>query len=409
MKVLQVNLFANLWSTGKIAAAIGDAIIDDGGESHIAYGLDYKSSKSKLVKISYSTNLWKFHHYIISSMLDLPGWGSWLQTYILIWKIKRIKPDIIHLHHIYWGILNINIFFKYLRLSKIPVVWTFHDCWAMTGGCSNFTIYKCDKWKTKCHNCERFVRKGPYHNIIDNSSFNFKHKKRLFNSLPNLSIVVVSEWLKSIVHESFLSKYECQVIANGINTEIFKPRFSNEDVAHKYNLLNKFVIISVASFWSDNKGLFDFIRLRNFLPQDILILLVGLDENQILSLPKGISGIPKTSDQDELACLYSYSDVVVSLSKEETFGLTIVEGIACGTPAIVYDNTALSELITPDVGHVVENGNLDQVVEAIYDIQSKGKVNFIRKCREHAVNNFEHSVMVNKYLNLYKAILQNDR
>ena len=53
------------------------------------------------------------------------------------------------------------------------------------------------------------------------------------------------------------------------------------------------------------------------------------------------------------------------MSYQETFGLTIVEGFACGTPAVVYDNTALPELVDSDTGLVVETGNMERLAEAI--------------------------------------------
>ena len=116
MKVIQINLVANLWSTGKIAADIGEAIISDGGESHLAYGLEYRDCNSHLIQITKNEFRWKIHYYLFSTILDLPGWGSWFETKMLIRKIKKIKPDIIHLHHIYWAILNINVLFRYLKL-----------------------------------------------------------------------------------------------------------------------------------------------------------------------------------------------------------------------------------------------------------------------------------------------------
>ena len=44
--------------------------------------------------------------------------------------------------------------------------------------------------------------------------------------------------------------------------------------------------------------------------------------------------------------IYTAADVFLNLSVEETFGLTTVEAIACNTPVIVYDATALSEVVT---------------------------------------------------------------
>ena len=63
----------------------------------------------------------------------------------------------------------------------------------------------------------------------------------------------------------------------------------------------------------------------------------------------------RTESQDEL---YSISEILLCLSYKESFGLTPIEAMACGTPSIVYDNTALPELVTKNTGNIVETGNL---------------------------------------------------
>ena len=62
-------------------------------------------------------------------------------------KITEIKPDIIHLHNIHDHYLNYRILFEYLNRYDIPVVWTFHDCWAFTAYCPHFVMAGCEKWK----------------------------------------------------------------------------------------------------------------------------------------------------------------------------------------------------------------------------------------------------------------------
>jgi len=409
MKVIQINLFANLWSTGKIAADIGEAIISDGGESYLSYGLEYRNCNSHLIQITKNEFRWKIHYYLFSTILDLPGWGSWFETKMLIRRIKKIKPDIIHLHHIHWAILNINVLFRYLKDANIPVIWTFHDCWAFTGGCSHYTSLNCDKWKTQCHNCPRFIKKGKVYNIIDNSRFNYNHKKRIFNNIPNMTITTVSEWLESQVKESYLSSNQIKVIYNGINTDVFYPREGTESIRKKYGIEKSFVILGVASSWDKKKGLFDFIELRKILTKHYSIILIGLSDSQVGSLPKGIIGIERTSDQNELATLYSTADVVLSLSSEETFGLTPIEGFACGTPAIVYNNTSLPELITSEVGLVVETGNVEKVKLATLEIKRKGKAEYTFACRQRALNLYRKEDMTRNYLSLYKELLQNDK
>ena len=131
-----------------------------------------------------------------------------------------------------------------------------------------------------------------------------------------------------------------------------------------------------------------------------------MTDAQINALPNGIVGIRRTQSQHELAELYSAADIVLSLSRAETFGLTIAEGMACGTPAIVYNTTAVPELITPQTGLIIDNiGDIDSLIAAIETICSNGKEHYSEACRKHAEQNFDKDKCFAKYIELYNEIL----
>ena len=90
------------------------------------------------------------------------------------------------------------------------------------------------------------------------------------------------------------------------------------------------MLLGVASSWSSRKGFHDYLKLAEILPPNHRIVLVGLTPSMAKKLPKNVIGLSRTNSADELAELYSAADVVLNLSVEETFGLTTVEGFACG-------------------------------------------------------------------------------
>ena len=179
-------------------------------------------------------------HALATRIFDKHGFGSIRATKKLIKKIDYIKPDIIHLHNLHGYYINIENLFNYLAFSKIPIVWTMHDCWAFTGHCSHFEYVKCEKWKKVCHRCPQ-SSSYPSSLFIDNSKKNFLSKKRLFNSVPSMTIVSVSHWLDNQIRYSFLSGFKSKVIQNGIDLEVFKPSKSRALIKN-YNLHNKFII-----------------------------------------------------------------------------------------------------------------------------------------------------------------------
>ena len=193
------------------------------------------------------------------------------------------------------------------------------------------------------HDCPR---KKTYPNsfLFDRSKQNFEFKKRAYDNIPNITLVPVSYWLGHEVSQSILGKYKIHVIQNGIDVNVFRPRRDSvAGIKKKYGLCGKYIILGVATGWSEEVGLSTFFRLRKQLSEDFAIVMVGCTPNILKQLPDGIIGISRTNNVDELAEIYSAADILFNASYQETFGLVTAEAISCGTPVIVYNSTACSE------------------------------------------------------------------
>lgn len=129
-----------------------------------------------------------------------------------------------------------------------------------------------------------------------------------------------------------------------------------------------------------------------------------MQESEIKKLPNGLIGIPRTKTPQELAKWYSMADCVMSLSRLESFGLTPVEGFACGTPAIVYNNAALPELITEKTGFIAEPGNIQDVKDKVEQLRKIGKEAFSKECRTIAVEKYDRYKCYQQYLVIYNEL-----
>lgn len=401
-KLLQINSVINSGSTGRIAEEIGQTAIAAGWESYIAYGRNERPSSSNLIKIGTDKDV-KLHG-LQTRLFDRHGLSSRKATSDFIKQIDNIKPDIVHLHNIHGYYINIEVLFHYLKNANVPVVWTFHDCWPITGHCSHFSYVGCEKWKSQCFECPQ--KSGyPASYFIDRSKKNYILKKKLFNSLSNLTLVTVSQWLSDILKESFLQNIPIKVINNGINTEIFK--FTDSTTFRVNNGIgDKFVLLGVATSWGDKKGLNDYVELSKRLNSDFQIVLVGLTNKQIKQLPDNILGIERTESVEELAVIYSSADIVLNLSYQESFGLTTVEGFSCGTPGIVYNATASPELIDKSTGEIVEPGDIYGLVKAINLIKKNGKEYYSGACVNRAHKLYKKEDRYREYIDLYESLLK---
>ena len=397
--LLQINTVINSGSTGHIAEELGKLVMEKGWKSYIAYGRNPRPTNSIPIKIG--TKLGVYSHVLLTRIFDRHGFGSYFATKKLIKNIKKIKPDIIHLHNIHGYYLNIEVLFTYLRTLDIPIIWTLHDCWSFTGHCSHYTAVNCNKWKSSCFLCPQ--KKQYPKSLFDNSKKNYKDKKGLFTGLKNLTLVTPSIWLAEEVKKSFLKEYPVKVIHNGIDLNVFKP------IEDKQNLISgtnkRKIILGVASVWNDRKGYKDFLALSKLLTNDEEIVLIGVTEKIIETLPSNIKGIKRTESKEELAEWYSKALVYFNASIEETFGMTCAEAQSCGTPIIVYNSTALPETISEKTGILVEPNNIEKVYDAIQEIKQKGKAYYSTECRKRAEHLFEEKNNFSEYIDLYKTLI----
>ena len=401
-KLLQINQCLN-FSTGKITQQIGELAIANGWESWIAYSgrMPEFPSKSKLIRVG--NFLISCLHYVEDRLLDNEGLASRWETRKLIKKMEEIKPDVVQLHilHDHW--LNYRILFRYLAQKHLPVVWTQHDQWATTGHCF-YSPVGCERWKDECHDCPL----SKWY-CLDRSRRNFRLKKQLMAEIPSLTIVAVSEWLANMMKQSHLKHRKIEVIHNGVDIQTFSPQPPIAD-DEKYGIdWNKKILLGVASLWDERKGLHDYIELSKRLDDRFVIVLVGLTDEQIKKLPTNIIGIKRTQNQTELAQLYSMADILLSLSYAETFGMTMAEAFACGTPCVVYDNTAQPDIVSPGTGFIAQTGGIDNLVRLIYEMtENSYKQHHTADCRKRAEEHFDKDKCFEKYIELYESLIERD-
>lgn len=392
--LLQINVASNMLSIGKICEDIAITAQRHGWTTYIAYGRWAKPGVNKEIRIA---GMWNTYlHYIEQKLFDNEGLASRWVTKRLVKKIEKINPDVIQLHDLHDHYLNFPILFDYLRKSQKPVVWTFHDCWAFTGRCYYFDMVNCSKWKSGCHDCPMH-HVYPNNSLLDRSVRNFELRKKYFADMENLTIVSCSHWISDLTKESMLKDKRIEVFHNGVNLSRFKPVTKKSDST-------KFRILGVAAVWEPRKGFNDFLKLRECLSRDTFdITLVGLKEDQIKSLPEGITGITRTTSIDEMVQLYSDADVFVNPTYSDNFPTTNIEALACGTPVITYRTGGSPEAIDSKTGIVVDQGNVSVLANSIMYLRENPLSS--DDCRKRAEECFDKDKCFEKYVELYEELL----
>ena len=401
MKVLQINAVSEISSTGRICSELSDYLNNKGHEGYIAYSAGMPYHKGYKIGSKFDAKM----HGLWSRVFGTQAYFSKSATRKLLPYISELKPDVVHLHNLHGNYINLKLLLNYLATNNIPTVITLHDCWFYTGKCTHYTVDNCYKWQTGCGGCPRLKN--------DNPSWFFDHtrqmqidKKEWISAIPRLAVVGVSDWITNEARKSFLSSSAKIItrIYNWIDQDTFKPTKS-EVTREKLGLKDKYVILGVASGWSNAKGLDKFIELAGMLTPEMKIVLVGKISNDIL-LSENIIHIPETHDVTELAQYYSMADVYVHLSPEETFGKTIAEALSCGTPAIVLNSTACPEIVDSSCGLVLTGNQPNKVLEAVMKIKENEKKYYSKNAIARVRKLFNANKNMDQLVALYQQLIQ---
>lgn len=400
--IIQINTTCNWGSTGHIVEQISLMAARDGWNCIIAHGSRYVN-KSQFPTIPIGNRLDNYFHAFCGEFMGMHGLGSIYSTKQFIKKIDCIKPDLIHLHNIHGYYINYKVLFNYLAESQIPVVWTLHDCWSMTGHCTHFDMIGCNKWQTECGRCPLLMAQYKSR-LFDRSKSNFLLKKRLYDELDKVTVVPVSNWLAGIVSRSILSKFPVRVIQNGIDISLFQP--VQNTIRAKYSIpTDKMLILSVMNGYDKEKGIEEINKIAE--TNQYAVMVVGLSKNQTKGLSRNIINVGRTNNQAELASYYSAADVFLNPTYNDTFPTTNMEALACGTPVITYRTGGSPEIIDQKTGIVVEKGDYGDLLNAINTVFENGKEKYTNACRKRAVEKFNKSDRFVDYIKLYDEILNN--
>ncbi|MBQ9805824.1 MAG: glycosyltransferase [Clostridia bacterium] len=405
MKIAEINVVVN-GSTGKIMLQIAQRVRNGGDEvrtySPIRFlrhtHLDFPEIPDHFY---WGNRLEACFHFYAGTILGRNGMYSTGGTRQLIKELKKFNPDIIHLHNLHTFCINFPMLFRYIKQNNVKVVWTLHDCWTFTGHCPHFSMINCDKWKTGCHHCPQ--PKIYPRMCIDTSRKMYHLKKKWFCGVQDLTIVTPSLWLSQMVQQSFLRKYPVRVIHNGIDLSVFKPTAG--DFRKKYGLENKKIVLGVSSDWGKRKGLDVFLELSKVLDENYQIVLVGMGKQTGSGLPTNITTIPRTSNQAELAELYTAADVFLNPTREDTFPTVNMEALACGTPVLTFCTGGSPEILDETCGVAVAVNDFDAIKREVCRICEERPFSQ-QACVERA-SAFNMSDRFQEYVDLYKERLSN--
>lgn len=404
MRVIEINAIYGSMSTGTIVKNIQDACTENDIDCYVAYSECYLDS-SQVVHGYKIGNIFDYKlHAILNRISGKMAYFSHIPTYFFLRYIDKLKPDVVHLHNLHGNYINLIMLLKYLAKNDIATVITMHDCWYFTGGCSHYTSVNCYRWQEFCGKCPRRYMEIPAY-IYDGSTSILQDRVKLLSSIPRLTMVGCSKWISEECRKSKIKCKNITHIYNGFNLDIFKPIIEeNKIISLKkyFNIpLNKKIILLPASKWYEDMNKQALYYFEKEMPDNIVMVIFGCP-NIRKKTSANVIEIGYLKSPSDIAALYNLGDVLVNCSRQDTLSSINIECQACGTPVVAYDNTGTTETVHPNLGRLVNTGNVEMLFKKTMEVLSIN--NRAELLVKWVTENFEKDLNYQKYINLYRSI-----
>lgn len=346
------------------------------------------------------------------------------------WRVLEIppeRPDVVHCHNLHGGYFDLRAL-SWLS-QQVPLVLTLHDAWMLSGHCAH--SFDCERWKIGCGHC-------PDLNIYpaikrDATAYNWRRKREIY-AKSRLYVATPSRWLMQKVEQSILAPAiaDARVIPNGVDLSIFRPA-DRREVRRSLGISSDArVLLFTANHvrrnvWKDYETLRTAVALLSErLREKVLFIAMG-DRGPEEQVGRAeIRLIPYTDDPLKVAAYYQAADLYIHAAKADTFPLTILEALACGTPVVATAVGGIAEQVNglgdtnglsfgwkvygPEhaTGILVPPGQAEAMAFGIeYLLRDESRLRQIGKnATETAQRRFDLQRQVDQYLEWYSEILK---
>ncbi len=417
LKVVHLNTYDGNGGAGRACIRLNDALLSQNIDSKVI--VHYKFGKNPEIG-DFNKNFIQKYYTAANIVLE----RIWAKRYLkalktpfsFAWFGRSVvhhpdvrNADIIHLHWVNHGFLNPSHIAEIAKLGK-PVVWTFHDSNAFTGGCH--VRYTCDHFERECGNCPLLKHESPgdYSHII------WKQKNGAYQKL-DFKIIAPSLWMQASVLRSSLMKGKAiGQIPNTLPTDVFKN--TDKQLAKEKMGFAKDKFIFLSGFMPSRKDLhkgtsyllesLELLKKRVGARTEQIELVVFGNRNteDVPEFPFKTTFLGTINNDEQLALCYAAADAFLIPSLEDNLPYTVMECLSCGTPVIGFTTGGIPDMVKHEYnGYLAEYRSAESFADGMeWIINYSDRPRLQQQARQSIMDNFSEDIIAKRHLDLYHSL-----
>ncbi|PKN53074.1 MAG: hypothetical protein CVU55_03800 [Deltaproteobacteria bacterium HGW-Deltaproteobacteria-13] len=304
--------------------------------------------------------------------------------------LKKERPDIIEVSQVY---VLPETAFAYSKINNIPVVNFYHTHMPYL--------------------VELTVPEFISHGAVRVLQYIAMKKYRSVYNRFDTTLVATDILRKFLINQKVSNT--C-LVPFGVDLNLFNPNKKEDNLRRKFKIGNDELILVYHGRFHKDKRIDILIDSLARLPKSLKarLLLIG-DQPLYKDIHNQVEGngniilYPYTKNQDLLSRMLASSDIYVSASPFESFGLSLVEAQASGLPVVAMKGGGIPEVVPPISGELGKPGDSGEFVENILKVIKRGHKKVGDEARKYVEQNYSWDNTFAKLLTLYSTLVRNKK